>query len=212
MERFPAAIVTLAAVLGSASVARAEENEWSGDYGVKSERRSDFTAGVSLSALGATTYGYPNEAGKIDDDRYVADTGLGFGLLQTIWIGGALRDWFTFGVGTTSLSYSANHLDAAATGFIFRIEAFPLWAYGGPWRDAGMYASFGIGGMTLKRDGNTAADAGAMSIVMLGAFYEPVRFSIFSFGPTLEYTHFFSRTIHAYGASAGARLTLYTGP
>lgn len=212
MKRAALATLSLAAVLGWARGALAEGADWDGDYGVKSERRSDFTLGASYGALLASTYGYPNEAGKIDDDRYVADTGLGVGTQYSVWLGGALRDWFTFGLGVNSSSYSANDLDASSTGFIFRIETFPLWAQGDPWRDAGMYASFGIGGMTLERGGDKVADGGAISIIGIGAFYEPVRFSIFSFGPTAEYTLQYSRTIHMYGASLGARLVLYTGP
>ena len=55
-------------------------------------------------------------------------------------------------------------------------------------------------------------DGGAVSIVAFGAFWEPVRFGIFNFGPTAEYTLISSRTVTLTGASLGARLVLYTGP
>lgn len=211
MRRAPAAL-SLLVVLASTRVAAAVENEWEGDYGQKSERRSDFTAGLSLGPFAATAYGYPNEAGKIDDDRYVADTGVGLGTSQTLWIGGALRDWFTFAIGYWGVAYSANDLDAEGFGILFRVETFPLWAQGGPWRDAGLYADFGIGGMTLKQGDDERADGGALSIIGLGAFWEPVRFGIFSFGPNLEVTHAYSRTLHLSSATVGARLVLYTRP
>jgi hypothetical protein len=187
-------------------------DEAQSQYPVTSTRRSEFTAGASYGLLTAASYGYPNTAGKIDNDAYVADTGIGFGSANSIWIGGALRDWFSFGLGVTGLGYKANGLDVVASGFIFRTEVFPLFAYGGAWRDIGAYASFGIGGMTLKKHGETKGDGGSMSIVELGAFWEPVRFSIFSFGPSLEYTHLFSRSAHLYGTTLSARLVLYTGP
>lgn len=210
--RWLASALALSAVLGSAGFARAAESDWDGAYDLKAERRSDFMLGGSFGGLAATSYGYPNQAGKIDNPAWVADTGVGVGMQWSAWLGGALRDWFSFGLGLTSLSYSANGLDATATGFILRVEAFPLWASGGPWRDAGMYANFGIGGMKLERDGETAADGGAISILALGAFYEPLRFGSFSIGPSLEFDHYFSRTIRLYGASASARVVLYTGP
>ena len=207
-----AAALTVCAVLGSARAAVAAENDWDGDFGVKAERRSDFTLGLSVAPLFAGAYGYPNKAGKVGNDRYVADPGLGFGSIESVWLGGALRDWFTFGVGVTSLSYAKGGTTTSATGMIFRVETFPLWAYGGAWRDAGAYASFGIGGAKLEKDGHSVADGGAVSIVAFGAFWEPVRFGIFSFGPTTEYTLISSRTATLYGASLGARLVLYTRP
>jgi len=211
MRRSTAAVSFLV-VLATSRPSDAVENDWEGDFDLKAERRSDFTAGISAGLFAATAYGYPNEAGKIDDDRYVADTGLGTGTTQKLWLGGALRDWFTFGIGYWGVAYSGNDLDAEGFGIVFRVETFPLWAYGGPWRDAGVYADFGLGGMTLKQGDDERADGGAISIVALGAFWEPVRFGIFSFGPNVEYTHTFSQTLHLFGASAGARLVLYTRP
>ena len=105
-----------------------------------------------------------------------------------------------------------DYLDAEGFGVLFRVEAFPLWSQGGVWRDAGVYTDFGIGGMKLKSGGDTEADGGALSIIGLGAFWEPVRFSIFSFGPNIEYVHAYSRTLHLSSATVGARLVLYTRP
>jgi hypothetical protein len=206
------ASASVVAVLALPRAAAAAENDWDGDFDLQAERRSDFTAGVSLGLLAASAYGYPNEAGKLDDDRYVADTGVGVGTAQTLWIGGALRDWFTFAIGYWGIGYSAGGLDATGFGVLFRVETFPLWAQGGPWRDAGVYADFGIGGLKLERDGSSKADGGATSIVGLGGFWEPVRFGIFSFGPNVEMNHVFSRTIHFTGYTAGARLVLYSRP
>jgi hypothetical protein len=211
MPRPPAVSLALA-LLAGAGAARAAESDWDGDFSQKAERRSDFTAGLTVAPLVASVYGYPNSAGKVGNDRYVADPGVGVGSIESLWIGGALRDWFTFGVGATWLSYETSGVTSAGGGMIFRIETFPLWAYGGVWRDVGAYASFGIGGLTLKKDGHKVGDGGAVSIAAFGAFWEPVRFGVFSFGPTAEYTLISSRSVSFRGASAGARLVLYTGP
>lgn len=177
----------------------------------KAERRSDFTAGVSFGLFAANAYGYPNEARKIGNDAYVADTGLGVGTARTYWIGGALRG------GSPSVS-------AIGTSAIRpRPRCFGIRS-GVPGRDLsllglrrevarrGVQANFGIGGMKLEEGADKRADGGALSIVGLGAFWEPVRFSIFSFGPNIEYTHLFSRTLSLYGTTVGARLVLYTRP
>lgn len=199
-------------VLATAQTALGVENDWEGNYGTTAERRSDFTAGLSVGALAGAAYGYPNEARKVGNDRYVADTGVGVGTAQTLWIGGALRDWFTFAVGYWNVGYSANDLDASGFGVLFRVETFPLFAHGGVWRDAGLYADFGLGGVTLKSGDEKRADGGALSILGLGAFWEPVRFGIFSFGPNVEVMHVYSQTLTMSSATLGARLVLYTGP
>jgi hypothetical protein len=190
----------------------AKNAEWSGDYDVKASRRSDFTAGASLSLLFANAYGYPNEAEKIDNPRYVADTGVAFGTMNQLWIGGALRDWFSFDIGISGLAFQGNKLKATGGAFFFRVETFPMWDAFPAGKDLGLYGEFGLGGLKLERGGSTAADGGAISFIGFGAFFEPLRFSIFSAGPTIEYQHIYSQSLSVYAASAGFRLVLYTGP
>lgn len=216
MKGVCASVLGLAICLG-ASVANAEptnkDAQWSGDYDVKSVRRSDFTAGVSLGLMAATAYGYPNEAEKIDNPRYVEDTGPAFGSMTTIWLGGALRDWFTFALGVGSIGFEKKPRKATGGVFLFRTEVFPLFDAFPQGKDLGFFAQFGLGGMTIENsDGDKKADGGAISYMGFGTFYEPIRFGIFSAGPTLEYSHFYSQSISGYGASAGFRLVLYTRP
>lgn len=204
-------------VLVAASAASAQPTnknaEWSGDYDVKSVRRSDFTAGASFSFLVATAYGYPNEAEKIDNPRYVQDTGPALGSMSTLWIGGALRDWFSFGLGITGIGFEKKPVKAAGGAFVFRVETFPLFHSFRQGRDLGLYAQFGLGGLTIENsEGSEKADGGAISLMAFGAFYETIRFGVFSAGPTIEYAHFYSTSLSGYGASAGFRLALYTGP
>ena len=84
--------------------------------------------------------------------------------------------------------------------------------WGEPFEDLGLFAYFGIGGFTLKRDDEVKADGGALSVVAAGAHYEPLRFWQISMGPSLEYARFFSTSLELAGLSAGLRFVFYGGP
>lgn len=200
------------AVTGAATAASAEEKVDDTQYRPGAVRRSDFTAGASLGILTGSAYGYLNEAGKLDNPAFVEDTGVGVGDAFAVWIGGALRDWFTFGIGYYSLQFKGGGLDAKGAGAIFRVEAFPLWSLGDPYWDLSLYGNFGIAGMTLERDGDTVADGGSLSVVGFGAAWEPLRFGKFVAGPQLEYARLFSQSLQMQGASVGARIIFYGGP
>jgi hypothetical protein len=206
------ALLSVGLSLSLATSAMAAENVDDTSYKPGSVRRSDFTAGISLGLAAASSRGYPNEAGKLNNPEYVADTGVGIGNASSIWLGGALRDWFTFGLGLTSLAYKTNGLEAQGSGFIARIETFPLFNVADFGQDLGLYAMFGLGTMTLKQDGDTRADGGALSLVTFGALWEPVRFGSFNFGPAVDYTHMFSQSLESQYVSVSARLAFYGGP
>ncbi|MCA9592442.1 MAG: hypothetical protein KC776_04000 [Myxococcales bacterium] len=206
------ALLSAGVGLSIAASAAAADTADETNYQPGAVRRSDFTAGISLGLVAASTYGYPNEAGKLDNPAYVADTGVGLGSASAIWLGGALRDWFSFGLGITSLAYKAKGLDAQAGGFIVRIETFPFFDVADFGQDLGLYGMFGLGGMTLKEGDETRADGGALSLVTVGALWEPVRFGSFNFGPSLDYTHLFSQTLESQYVTLSARLVFYGGP
>ncbi len=197
--------------LGSAQAQPAEKDD-EGSYTPEYERRSDVAAGVSLSIAAASASGYPNEAGKLDNPAFVADPGVGVGSYYAVWIGGALRDWFTFGLGLAGFGYEANGLQATGSGFIVRVETFPMFYAFEEGRDIGVYGTFGLGPAKIKDDDRDRADGGAVSIVGFGVFYEPLRFGSFSAGPTVEYTRIFSQSMDMQSASAGFRLAVYAGP
>jgi hypothetical protein len=188
------------------------DGSWDGDYDMKATRRSDFTFGGSFGLALGSGYGYPNEVDKIDDARFVSDTGVALGSAYDVWLGGALRDWFTFGLGITGFGVEGKGQLLSGGGFIFRIETFPFYAEGGKLRDVGAYASFGLGSATIEEDGEEVADGGALSIVNLGAFWEPWRFGKFAAGPVVDYRHVFSQTLSFYAATGGIRLAFYAGP
>jgi hypothetical protein len=158
------------------------------------------------------SYGYPNEAEKIDRAAYKSDTGLGIGYGYVLWLGGALTDWFTVAVGLSSGQLLGNGLQAAAGGFVFHLELFPLFYAGKAGQDLAVLLDFGAGNLQILKDSNKLADGGSMSIIGLGACYEPLRFWHFSAGPTLEGTYFFSRSGRDLSLVAGFRLAFYGGP
>ncbi len=191
----------------------ATEAEWDGGFSNKpAERRSDVTIGAELGAVGATSLGYPNEIAKIDNPDYRARTGFAVGRRSTLWLGGALRDWFTFGIGIDATQYQGNGYAASSGGFIFRVEAYPAFYEGGVWRDLGLSAQFGLASMKLTQDGTDGADGGSMSLVGLGAFWETWRPGSFAIGPTVEYQYLFSQSLQAHSVMAGFRFAFYGGP
>ena len=188
------------------------EGTWDGDYDVKASRRSDFTIGASAGLALGSGYGYPNEVDKIDSAEHVADTGVALGSGFEVWLGGALRDWFTFGLGINGFGVEGGGQQLSGGGFIFRLEAFPFFAEGESLQDVGAFASFGLGTATIEADGEETADGGAISIVTFGGFWEAWRGGGFAAGPSLSYTHVFSQSLSFYAATGGIRVAFYAGP
>ena len=201
-------------VAASAQAQRKDTGHWDGGYGKSAKRRADVTLGASAGyGLGAGL-GYPNEVGQIDNPAFETTTGLGSGGGATFWFGGALRDWFTFALGGTFSSLKSSDSEMSGGGFIFRLEAFPLFSLsqGSALQDLGVSGNFGIGTATIKQDGQEKADGGSISILSLGVFHETWRPGRFTMGPMIEYTHTFSQTLIAHTALAGVRIAFYSGP
>jgi hypothetical protein len=148
--------LALSLALGLAPLtALAEEGDnesWDGGFDLKAERRSDFVFGASFGATLGTASGYPNEIAKLDEPEYRAKTGFALGPAGSAWIGGALRDWFTVGVGGSYLSGRGPQGVGSGGAFIIRVEAFPLYRAGGALRDLALYTLFGAGGYTVRAD------------------------------------------------------------
>ena len=204
------------ALLGLVSIpvtahAESAENAWDGGYKQESTRRSGFLLGLDLGlALGNAT-GYPNEIAKLDDPAYRRNTGFALGSSNRVWFGGALTDWFVFGIGLNSIGLKHNGTTLAAGAFLFHVEAYPLFYRGGVFRDLSVFGDFGAGGATIKGRGREDADGGLMSEVGLGVGYDAVRFWKFSLGPAAEYWHSFSQTMTVNTFTLEARLTFVGG-
>jgi len=214
MVRLTAAAFTLA-VLSAATVARAQpkdQNHWDGGYDKRGERRGDFTLGASGGVGVGSSLGYPNVVGQIDNPAFEANTGFAVGGGGTLWLGGALRDWFSFLVGFHTVQLKKDDLQFSASGAVFRLEVFPLFSQGGALRDLGLGANFGLGAASIDEDGNERSDGGSLSILGLGVFHETLRLGGLNVGPALEYSHYFSQTLTAHTVVGGLRVAFYSGP
>jgi hypothetical protein len=157
--------------------------------------------------------GYPNELAKLDLPQYRADTGFAAGPAAGFWVGGALRDWFTFGVGYSQYRLSGGGLESTGDVYMAHLEVYPLFSQGGVFRDLGLFADVGAGGRSIQRDGENVANGGILSTAGVGVVYEPIRLGThFSAGPTLLVTHQWSQSLAATLAVASFRIVYYGGP
>lgn len=208
--RFPTVLVTLGLFGTWAHSAKAAEGVEAEDYTPSVERRGGFMLGFSPGLGLGTASGFPNEASKVNREEFRANTEVSPASTTSIWFGGALRDWFTFGLGATLGGVEGDQLIASGGAFSVRVEAFPLYSYGGRLRDFGLHTVVGAGAMTVEdKAGAKVADGGALSLVGFGAFYEPWRLWQFKLGPSVEYTQLFSLTLRAHVASVGLRTSFY---
>jgi len=176
------------------------------------ERRSGLTFGLLGGLLTSSARGYPNDVAKIDVPEYEAHGGLGVSMGGAFWIGGALADWLNVGLGVIAGSTQRAGLTSGGAAFNVRIESFPLFYRGGPFRDLGVLFSAGTGGYTIERGKEKLAEGAGAAAVGLGVFYEPWRFWQLSFGPQLEYNHQFSDSMSAHTFLLGVRAAFYGGP
>jgi hypothetical protein len=175
-------------------------------------RRSGFVAGIALGGGVGSIGGYPNDAKKLDRKEYYATTGASPLASGYAWIGGALADWFTFGLGGTGGRLLVKDREASMTAFLFHIEAYPLFPLGGAWRDLGVTVNAGAGPLSFKeKDGATLAEAGFASLFGAGVFYEGLRFWKFATGPSVSGEHMFAGSANRPALFVGWRLAVYTG-
>jgi hypothetical protein len=207
-------LLTLAGVFATApAFAQQNDNEaWDGGFEQKAERRSDVVLGVSGGLLLGNAYGYPNEIDKIDEPAFESNTGFALGNGLSFWLGGALTDWFTFGLGLTLLSSSGSDREMSAQAFLVRVEAFPLYGMGGPLRDLAFFADFGAGSMSIEGNPEDPAEGGFTSVAGFGSAYELLRFGHFAIGPTAQYLLVRSPSVTAHSGILGLRALFYGGP
>jgi hypothetical protein len=195
------------------SLARAESpnSAWDGGYNQVAKRRSGFVAGLTLGLAAGTANGYPNELAKLDDPLYKRETGGAFGGVNRLWIGGALTDYLVFGLGYAGMGLKQDQTSAAGGAFIFHVEGYPLFYRGGIFQDLSIFGDFGAGSMKITGNNRPEADGGLMSVLGFGMGYEPLRFWKFTFGPAVEYWHWWSQTLIMDSVTVEARLTFVGG-
>lgn len=189
-------------------VATAENED---DLTVETERRGGFVLGLIMGPAFGWATGNPSDKGKRDDPAYEQDTGLAFGYRATPFLGGALTDWFTFGLGMSFGTVGNGDYSSGMGTFVFHLEAFPLYGQGGAYRDLGLTADFGAGASSIrsKSPDEEVADSGVMSSVGLGAFWEPVRVWQLAGGPYVGYQHNWSRWYSRHDVTLGLRVMFY---
>lgn len=217
--RRPAVVAPLVLALAAcATVVLAPEVAWAASEdgapieAAPAERRSGFTLGLSSGLALASASGYPNDVAKIGLPEFEADTGLGVSNGGALWLGGSLTDWLTLALGVQGGGFKGNGLEASGGTVHVRIEAFPLFYRGGPWRDLGLSFTAGTGGLGVDRGGESVAEGEGTSAVGAGLFFEPWRLWRFSTGPDVSYTHQFSRSVSAHLLVVGWRVAFYGGP
>jgi len=177
-------------------------------------RRSGFTAGLMGGLSFGTVVGYPNDFSKWDQPAYrSATSGVGNG--GTLYLGGALTDWFTFAIGFEGSSYGGSRNFSKEFAVLFHTEAFPLFSLGGGYRDLGVFVDFGTGSTTINRRTDEAeySSSGALSIAGLGAFWEPWRLAgHLALGPFLSGTYAASDSVTRVFGLVGFRAAFYGGP
>jgi hypothetical protein len=177
-------------------------------------RRSGFTFGVLAGLDFGTVHGYPNDFGKIDVAAYRSATS-GVGSAASVYLGGALTDWFTFAFGLGVSSYGSSELVSQATVFAFHLEAFPAFSRGGMCQDSGLFADFGTGVATIKqREGSRElATSGSLSMVGFGALLELWRVGgHLAFGPYASWHYQWSDSMSRHVGELGVRGAFYGGP
>jgi hypothetical protein len=176
------------------------------------ERRSGFTFGATLGFAFGRAIGYPNEVHKIGDAAFRANTHLSLGSGGELMFGGALRDWFTFSVGGSSTRLVSSSSDLQDWSVLLRVEAFPAYGAGGPWRDLSVYGDFGVGSARIFGDSSRSGDGGNMSHVGFGVAHETWRSGHFTLGPALGYYTMFSQSLHSHVGLVALRASFYGGP
>jgi hypothetical protein len=211
--RRAACLLTLALLcLGRPAWADVEDTEASYQLG-KAERRSDFTFGVLWGPAVGSSSGSLNELEKLGVPEFQAQTGAGFGFSSGLWLGAALRDWLTFGIGIRSATFDGGGKRSEGGAFVLHIEAYPLFSKGGIFRDLAVVGEVGLGGRMIKEGSKTLADGGSTSEFTLGVHWEAFRyFTSFAGGPALLVTHEFSESIRTTYGVLAFRTAFYGGP
>ena len=188
-----------------------EISPWDSAHGT---HRSGFVVGLALGAGVAAISGFPNDSRKIGLQSYYTETGATLSGMASLWFGGALSDWFTFGIGFTGGSMPLlSDQKASAGGLIFHIEAYPLFPLGGRWRDVGVMFDAGTGtaAVTPKDSEKKLVDSGSASLIGAGPFYEGFKTWKIKSGPFIEGSYIWSDSVRRPAVFFGWRASLFTG-
>jgi hypothetical protein len=177
------------------------------------ERRSGFLVGTSFGVGPAAANGFPNDARKVNRAAHYTESGVGLGTYGSIWLGGALADGFSFGVGFGGGTIYGDGVESGGGGIFFHADAFPLFSFGGALRDLGVGLEAGTGGATTVDDQEEVLiDGGGAAYVSSTIFWEGLELWRIRSGPYLGAHYMWSDTVRRPQLLVGFRTTLYTGP
>jgi hypothetical protein len=180
----------------------------------KATERDGFMIGLAFGYGYGSVAGYPNQVTKIDVPEYRSSVS-GLASTSSLWLGAALRDWVTFGVGIGTASALANGGTGAGLTLGIRVEGYPLFALSGPggfFRNLGLGLEMGAGtGVIIrtKQPKDPLAEGGSMASMAVSAFWEPLKFWHIAFGPALGYRYSWSDTLYSSAVSVGLRTAFY---
>jgi hypothetical protein len=185
-----------------------------GEPDPKPQRRFGFVLGVAGGLSLGQVAGNPTAQAKRYDPAQRVSTGLGVGYRVTPYLGGALTDWFTFGLGGSYGDLSSGSHRCTVGLFLFRIETYPLFTLGGLYRDLGLSIEFGAGSSNVKNKSDKAevAASGVASTIGLGVFWEKWRLGPLGLGPSIAYQHNWSDWYARNDLTFGLKANLYGGP
>jgi hypothetical protein len=178
------------------------------------EYRGGFAVGLVMGlGLGASN-GFPADSAKIGRSEFYTESGLGLAGMGGLWIGGALSDWLTFGLGGGySNILQADTKNPAPYGF-FSVDVYPLYPLGDGWRDLGLMTQIGLAfaRTDAAETDERLIDGNGASYVFAGAAWEGIQLWKIKMGPFLGAHYIFSQTMRRPAAMLGFRTTLYTLP
>jgi hypothetical protein len=179
--------------------------------------RNGLVVGLSLGGGLGGASGYPNNLTQIGDPNYYSASGWMLGTNETVFIMGALTDYFTFGFWFSHALYNNPDWRSNSDGGGLRMEVFPLAVAFPPLGGLGFLAQFGLGSGNLEsKVGPTPAATGTQSIAGVGAFYEwafgHVIGGHFAFGPSLEFDALWSQPFEQHGLVGSLRFVFYQKP
>lgn len=213
----PLALALLLVSPFAAAQPTGDDPAWDGGFEVKNERRSDFTIGLGLGLAMGEGHGVMNEVEQLNDDSYEKSTGFAAGNDLTLWLGGAIRDWFVVSLGLSAGSLAGNDIIVGRQSFMLRLDTYPAYSLGGAFRDLGLTLDGGLGvlvGLDANDTSEVVFEGGSVSSMGVGVFWEGVRFAKghFGSGPFLHYQLLRGLPSTAHTVSLGYQMAYYSGP
>jgi hypothetical protein len=208
----------LAAATGAAAAAVPTGDTVSAvDLSAPHDLRKGLVVGLSLGGGVGGASGYPNNITQIGDPDYYSASGWLPGSNETLFVMGALTDYFSFGFWFGHSLYRNGDWRSNGDGLGLRIETFPLAVVYPRLSGLGLMAEFGLGsGNLVSSLPNAPTAGGTQSIAGVGAFYEwafgHVLGGHFAVGPSLEFDAIWSQPFEQHGLVGSLRFAFYQKP